>query len=332
MLPMLFDRLTALGHGSLVERLVRELNVPAPSSGPVRETTVPLDVYHALCERAADAVGDPMLGLHVAIEGPRGSYGVIEYAARATPTVREAILRAEKYLPLLSEVIDLSARMEGAESAAIIHRVPSHPHGAGRHGNEYALATFVRFGRELTGERLAPDAVAFMHPAPGVEERAHLARYFGTPNLHFGQIENRIVFGAQVLALPIPGHDGALLRVLDQHAEGGLPAPRASEPIPGLRRALEAALETGPTLEDISASLRASPRTLQRRLRDAGTSFQDEVDRIREEQATRLLQESELSVYEIALRLGYAEQGAFERAFRRWRSMSPKQFRIASRG
>ena len=62
---------------------------------------------------------------------------------------------------------------------------------------------------------------------------------------------------------------------------------------------------------------RISPRTLQRRLRDEGTSFADLLDDLRQEMALRLLRDRKLAIYEVAFLLGYAEPSTFHRAFRR---------------
>ena len=70
-----------------------------------------------------------------------------------------------------------------------------------------------------------------------------------------------------------------------------------------------------------------SPRTLCRRLRDAGISYQLSVDGVRKELALECLERSELSVGEIAERLGYSDATNFRRAFRRWTSRRASDFR-----
>ena len=74
-------------------------------------------------------------------------------------------------------------------------------------------------------------------------------------------------------------------------------------------------------------SLGMSGRTLQRRLVEEGTTFSAELDRARELRACALLLDPHLSLAEIGWMLGFSEQRAFSRAFRRWTGSTPRQFR-----
>ncbi|MEZ4313536.1 MAG: helix-turn-helix domain-containing protein [Polyangiaceae bacterium] len=79
-------------------------------------------------------------------------------------------------------------------------------------------------------------------------------------------------------------------------------------------------------MEAIAADLRMSPRTLQRRLGDAGTSVSGVLDDLRSELATSLAREGR-TVAEMTYLLGYAETRAFVRAFRRWTGTTPRGLR-----
>jgi AraC-like DNA-binding protein len=108
------------------------------------------------------------------------------------------------------------------------------------------------------------------------------------------------------------------------------PAPPSSSSLrPSLRDKIRAALEaeTVPTLKKIAVDLSTSPRTLQRRLANANASFQGELDTVREALAAAYLDDGQVPVAEVALRLGYSNRAAFERAFRRWRGITPGQYR-----
>jgi AraC-like DNA-binding protein len=99
-----------------------------------------------------------------------------------------------------------------------------------------------------------------------------------------------------------------------------------------VRGLLTEALKAGdPRLETLSQRLGLSARTLQRRLREEGTSHQDLLDEVRSELSRRYLLEPELAICEVAYLLGFSEPSAFHRAFRRWTGVTPKAFRM-SRG
>ena len=72
-----------------------------------------------------------------------------------------------------------------------------------------------------------------------------------------------------------------------------------------------------------------SPRSLQRRLSEAGTSFARTVDAVREERAKTFLRSGDVSLAEASWLLGFSEQSAFTRAFKRWTGVSPTEWRRA---
>ncbi len=79
----------------------------------------------------------------------------------------------------------------------------------------------------------------------------------------------------------------------------------------------------------VGAALGVSVRTLQRRLRDEGTSFKGLVNETRSDLAVHYLRHSELSITEIAFLLGYGDHHSFYRAFHSWTGSTPKAVRLA---
>jgi AraC-like DNA-binding protein len=90
--------------------------------------------------------------------------------------------------------------------------------------------------------------------------------------------------------------------------------------------------ETGegyPSLARMAAGLCMSPRTLKRRLRAHGVRFRQLLDGVRFRESAQLLEQSDLTVEQIALRLGYSSPANFSRAFRRWSGHAPGAYRRA---
>lgn len=75
-----------------------------------------------------------------------------------------------------------------------------------------------------------------------------------------------------------------------------------------------------------------SPRAVQRLLAEEGQTYRGMVDRVRLSKAEAMLRETQTSVTEIALALGYSEPANFSRAFQRWTGISPRAFRSLGRG
>jgi len=109
--------------------------------------------------------------------------------------------------------------------------------------------------------------------------------------------------------------------------------PTLSCPLPRLRAELQRLLHGArtlgapPTLEEVARRMNTSPRTLIRRLRAAGTSFQIEIDAMRQRRATELLRRINVPMSTIADALGFADAASFAKAFKRWTGVSPSTFR-----
>ncbi|MFZ5560533.1 MAG: helix-turn-helix transcriptional regulator [Pseudomonadota bacterium] len=110
--------------------------------------------------------------------------------------------------------------------------------------------------------------------------------------------------------------------------------------VPGLREFMlgylaatlvRLAARTGhyPSLIEMAADEHLSPRTLIRRLREEGSSYQHLLDSVREELACWLLIQTDLPVEAIAEQVGYADTSNFSRTFRRWLGLTPREFRLA---
>ena len=82
-----------------------------------------------------------------------------------------------------------------------------------------------------------------------------------------------------------------------------------------------------PGLSDVAKAMGVSPRSLQRRLMEQGTTFSRILDRSKRQRAMQLLVKEDLSMSEIALMLGYSDASNFGRAVRKWTGQSPKQWR-----
>jgi len=97
-----------------------------------------------------------------------------------------------------------------------------------------------------------------------------------------------------------------------------------------VQAAIAALLSVGyPTIERTAHALGCSPRTLQRRLHDSGTTYGQLVDRVRVEAARRLLEDENLHLYEIAAALRFADPSSFSRFFRRTNGVTPREYRPA---
>ncbi len=267
-------------------------------------------------DAAAAHLGEPDLGLSLIDAIDRGAYGLAEFGIRAAPTIREATKRLARFSMLLNEatVVRLD---ETSDELRIHQRIPGYPQAGGRHANEYFIAVLHGSAQVMTERAFVATEVWFSHPAPP-DQRRHRA-VFGDARLRFDCADNGLSIPRSVTELPLRSADPALMLAIDRQAEQLL-AARASEPdaIDVVRDATARALQDGPvSLADVAALLAMSPRTLQRRLGDHGTSFREVLDTLRRALHARLSAQG-ISSQQIAFRLGYADMGSFRRAQRRW--------------
>jgi AraC-like DNA-binding protein len=86
-----------------------------------------------------------------------------------------------------------------------------------------------------------------------------------------------------------------------------------------------------PKMQEIARELHTSSRTLQRRLQDAGSSFQQVLEEARHQLARHYLKNSVLELNEAAYLLGYEDANSFVRAFRMWEGIPPAHWRETQR-
>jgi AraC-like DNA-binding protein len=103
---------------------------------------------------------------------------------------------------------------------------------------------------------------------------------------------------------------------------------KAKTDVPTIERVVRCASQADcPSLGEVARMMDVSPRSLQRLLMEQGTTFSRIVERSRRQSAFRLLDREDLSVTEVAERLGYTDPSNFCRAFRKWTGQSPMQWR-----
>jgi AraC-like DNA-binding protein len=187
------------------------------------------------------------------------------------------------------------------------------------------FASYVRLASHATGDKAAPLRIEL------ARKRRHaqvLRAHFRCP-IVFGATHDRIVFPVSALALPLVTAN----REAYQHLIPGLEAKLAGRRslVGDVRIAIARTISAGvrPNIGTIADRLDTSPRTLQRRLGDARTTFQDQLDDVRHLAARRLLENTELEPIDIAFLLGFAEPNSFARAFRTWERTTPLRWRAA---
>ena len=187
-----------------------------------------------------------------------------------------------------------------------------------------AVAVMYNILRELCGEDWRPIEVRFAHRKP-VDE-APFREFFHAP-LSFDTNQYAVVFSAHWLKHRLPDFDLEVLELLQQEI-AKLETRQGEDISDRVRSVLRTVIVTGHSSADEVAELFSMHRsTLSRHLNELGTSFQDLVSEVRFEIARQLLEDSRMEIIQIASLLGYSNASAFTRAFRRWSSTTPADWR-----
>jgi AraC-like DNA-binding protein len=191
---------------------------------------------------------------------------------------------------------------------------------------ESLIASWLGLGRWIAGTELPLREVRFRHAAP--DDPQPFVAFFGCP-VRFNVGENSLLFESRLLAQPLVQADAELNLAMRAAARKANDRQPGTSAIAGqLRQVLLPLMpKCEATLPHAAASLGITPRTLQRRLASADSSFQDVLDATRRELAQVYLRDPALSALDVALLLGYAEQSSFTRAFRNWFGVAPSVWR-----
>ena len=149
--------------------------------------------------------------------------------------------------------------------------------------------------------------------------------------VRFDRPANRLVFPAAALATPLRTADPVALQLARAQCERELAAMVDAGLAGRVRAALLAEPSGFPSVTAVARRLHLSTRTLKRKLADQGTTYSELLDGARRERALLLLDNRELSLAEVAARVGYTEVPNFTRAFRKWTRTTPAAYRARPR-
>lgn len=315
----------AAARGVAPERLLSEVGVP-PEALLDPDGRLPRTVEVRLWQAAVRLSQDENLGLHMAAQAGIADLGPIGFAVRSSGTLREAYGRAARYLALVNQEVGLALLTEGA--TAVLRHVP--PQGAPppRQAVDFFLGLLHLIGRHGIGAAFSLRALHLRHPAPPARDE-YQRLFAATPR--FSQPHDEVIVEAALLDLPQQQAEPALGEIIERHLQDlQRQLPAGATFLERTRSCLIAELREGePTLERLARRLHMSPRSVQRRMQEEGTSLMELSAQLRVELARRYLRERQESIGEIAFLLGFSEASTFHRAFKRWTGMTPAAYRRA---
>lgn len=283
-------------------------------------------VIHLLEESAAlTGCGD--FGLRLAERQDVNILGPFGILLQSAETIRDAMHYGSRFMfvhspGLASTLHDPSEMVTDAVELAVDIRLANCP--LQRQTIDLTLGAADRVTRMLAGEHYRLHAVTLPH-TPLVPV-SHYGRFFLAPVI-VNCARAGLHIGSATLDASLRSENSVLRRMTEEYLQREFRNPADSLTV-RVRHALRRMLGSGQTSkESIAAMLAMHPRTMQRHLDEAGTSFDGLREDVRRELALHYLRETRIPLGQLAGLLGFSEQSALSRSCRRWFGETPSRVR-----
>lgn len=310
----------AAEHGVPADDVLRGSAVsPEAAADPATQ----LDAHQelAVVRNLVRLLGDlPGLGLRVGCRYRASTFGIFGFAVLSCRTLRDVITFALRYWELSFAFNIPSVDYSGDEVRIELHD-EAVPHDVRRFAVERDIAAMFTVMGELFTVPMPVRRAEFRFPEPSYVDT--YTEIFGIRPA-FGARANASWIDGLLLDQPLPSADPETVARCEASCRELVTRRRARTGLPQEVRARLVRLggvDAG--MDTIAGELHLSTRTLRRKLGEAGTSYRELLEEVREALAEELLATGALSVSDVAIRLGYAEATSFIHAFRRWKGTTP---------
>jgi AraC-like DNA-binding protein len=285
------------------------------------DARIPLDLVRSVIAVSIQKTGDLCLGLHAGECVEIGDFAPVDQTTRNCANLREALVLGSRYSRLHDDGLQPILIEDDDRATLEIH--DAHP-GRSHVSNEFQVSCILRRLGFFLHDTFIPLEVHMRHDK--ASNAAEYARVFRAP-VRLGAEHNAIVFRRELLDIPARHPNPSLLSSFHRNADRLLSDLQRGDTFVGrVRRLLIERLEEGVAITETARRLHVSEATLRRRLAEEGTTYRHVVDTVRKEVALSYL-DGRLQPTEVGYRVGFANSGAFSRAFRRWTGTSPMEYR-----
>ena len=302
-------------------RVFRAVGLPVSmTNDPL--TRLPTAKLTQLYRACVEVTNNPYFGLIVARHMHISNMHALGYALAASATLMDYCRRLERFFRLVSQ----AARISIAENGNEVHLGFDYLTEISSETEDAFFAFTVSSMRLLYRRKFRPLRVELHRPMPR-EGAAPYEDLFRAP-VQFSCTNGLIVFDRNDLLQELDGSCPELAQVNDIIAINYLAKLDKSDVITGVTQKIIEMLPVGDCNRDkVANALCMSPTTLQLKLSQRGTNFQQLLDDTRKDLAISYIRQGSRSVTEITFLLGFTDTSNFTRAFKRWTGMSPTEFK-----
>lgn len=289
---------------------------------------VNFDVYLTLFEWAANKFDMPNLGQKLASNSVNDDFGTLGFLFYSASTLGEFFDLLIQYQRILMTGAEFEFLAYG-EFIEVRYNVDSEQVKAASQDVEYSLGVLVNCIRAGIHTEWTPATVKFSHAPTGT--RNNYEQLFGA-DIEFKQNSNSFIFERSLLNNKISTANPTLLEVLKDQAKRLLSDLESNQGlIESVKFMLRSQLSNEEfNMETLATQLNMTSRTLCRKLKQKGETYNGLRIAVVVEMAKEALIKSDSSIAELAQTLGYSDSSAFVRIFKRHLGISPLQFRKLS--
>ena len=290
------------------------------------ETRLPAELISSMLRIIGNAYPEQAVGLQMASVAPLSVIGPLPQIMKYAENLRSALQAFVRYGFVLSEHLWVDL-IESNNEALLQMYHPLDGLDGGR-GAESAIVLIRRIVQQAIGEEDSLVRVEFVH-RPHSSSRVY-ETFFGVP-VCFQQPYNALVFRREALEMPTKQQDVYLFRYAQEnldllHDRWGLSSH--SSPLAEINTIIARKAEFYQySAEGIARDMNISLRSLQRLANGHGFTVHQLLENARKAKAQQLLRDPMLSAEAVSTQLGYSNDRAFRRAFKRWTGKTPTQFR-----
>ena len=289
---------------------------------PTGDERVPLAAQDALWEAFCQASGDPLIGLRLGLELQAGHLDLTGLLLMTCESYGESLETLLEYYPIVGEGGDFHLHSDGEW---VSMRYDAHYQVRVAERVETVMAALFKLSQWNTGGAFRAEALEFSH-AP-LAEPARYEALLGCP-VRFHCAHNQLLFHRDTLALPLIQANAVMRDHLRRLADDKLIQLGDDSLVHRVATLVRQHPRWGK--EKVADQLHVSGRHLIRLLAEEGLTFKQIRDRELLRLAQAALREDQ-RITDIALQLGFSDESAFAKAFRRWTGMAPARYRDTQR-
>lgn len=289
----------------------------------------PLSTIRELWELGREVSGDETIGLKAGTYARPQMFYAFGYSFQASSNLLGGFQRLIRYYQVMSTASVEVKLTELEDSFALSADFPDESKSPPKEGIDCGMSALLALCDIVAEKETRPIHIKLTCPAT-VHPEAY--RQALRAPIEFNAPVGTFYFSRDTLLEPLPHGTPDIAKATDRIAEDYMEALDPSKVASQVRRLLIALLPAGKAdQEEVSRRMNRSASTLQRQLSDEGLTYREVLESTRRDLAEDYLANGKHSQAQIAYMLGFSDQSNFSRAFKRWTSMSPKQFQDAGR-